>query len=254
MGRLLAADVLLAGLQREHEAAAAVGVGGLAGDPPGHAAQVLVGRGEEAERGAAEVEPVAERLALADGDVDAALAGRAQDAERDRVDRGDAERICLVGGSREGLEILDRAEEVRVLDEDCGDVLVDVVLELGRIGDAVREADLDHLRAEAARVGRERLARVRVQAPRDDQPLAALAGAEREVGGRGDRRGALVERRVGDRQPGELGDRGLKLEHHLKAALRDLRLVRRVRGQELRARVDRVDERRRRSGRTSRRR
>ena len=120
VGRLLAADVLLAGLQREHEAAAAVDVGGLAGDPARHPAQVLLGGGEEAERGAAEVEPVAERLALADGDVDAALARRAQDAERDRVDRGDAERARLVGGGGERLEVLDRAEEVRVLDEDGG--------------------------------------------------------------------------------------------------------------------------------------
>ena len=85
-GRLLAADVLLAGLQREHEPAPAVDVDGLAGDPPGHAAQVLLARGEQAERGAAEVEPVAERLALADGHVDAALAGGREDAERDRVD------------------------------------------------------------------------------------------------------------------------------------------------------------------------
>ncbi len=125
MGRLLAADVLLAGLQGEDEAAAAVGVGRLAGDPPGHPAQVLLGRGEEAERRPAEVEPVAERLALADGDVDAALAGRAQDAERDRVDRGDAERAGVVGGRGERLEVLDRAEEVRVLDEDGGGLVVE---------------------------------------------------------------------------------------------------------------------------------
>ena len=120
MGRLLAADVLLAGLQREHEAAPPVDVGGLARDPAGHPAQVLLGGGEEAERRAAEVEPVAERLALADRDVDAALARRAQHAERDRVDRGDAERARLVRGGGERLEVLDRAEEVRVLDEDGG--------------------------------------------------------------------------------------------------------------------------------------
>ena len=85
---------------------------------------------------------------------------------------------------------------------------------------------------------------MRVQAARDDQPLAPLARAERQVGGRGDRRGPLVQRRVRDRQPGELRDRGLELEHHLQPALRDLGLVRRVRRQELRARDDRVDERR----------
>ena len=93
-------------------------------------------------------------------------------------------------------------------------------------------------------VGRERLAAVRVQAARDDELAASLGRADRQVGGRGDRRRALVERGVGDRQRGELGDRGLELEHHLQAALGDLGLVRRVRGQELRALGDRVDDRR----------
>ena len=69
--------MLLAGLQGEHEAALAVDVAGLAGDPSGHPPEQRLGGGEEAERRAAEVEPVAERLPLADGDVDAALARRA---------------------------------------------------------------------------------------------------------------------------------------------------------------------------------
>jgi len=77
--RFLTPDVLLARLQRKHEAAAPVHVGGLAGDPPRHPAQVLLARSEEAERRTAEVEPVAERLPLAERDVGAALAGRLQD-------------------------------------------------------------------------------------------------------------------------------------------------------------------------------
>ena len=132
MGGLLAADVLLAGLEREDEAAAAVDVGGLARDAAGHAAQVLLGGGEEAERRAAEVEAAAERLALADGDVHPALARRSQDAERDRVDRGDAERARLVGGGGERLEVLDPAEEVGVLDEDRGGLVVERRRELRR--------------------------------------------------------------------------------------------------------------------------
>ena len=132
VGRLLAADVLLAGLQREHEAAAPVDVRGLARDPAGHPAQVLLGGREEAERRTAEVEAVAERLALADRDVDAALARRPEHAERDRVDGGDAERARLVGGARQRLEVLDRAEEVRVLDEDGGGLVVEGLGELRR--------------------------------------------------------------------------------------------------------------------------
>ena len=48
-GRLLATDVLLAGLQRQHPAAAAVDVGRLTGDAAGHAADQLLGCGEESE-------------------------------------------------------------------------------------------------------------------------------------------------------------------------------------------------------------
>ena len=64
----------------------------------------------------------------------------------------------------ERFEVLDPAEEVRTLEEDRGDVLVDVVLELGRVGEPVAKADLDHLGVEAAGVGLERLAAVRVEA------------------------------------------------------------------------------------------
>ena len=244
MGRLLAADVLLARLQREHEAAPAVGVGGLAGDPARHPPQVLLGGGEKAERGTAEVQAPAERLALADADVDPTRAGRAQDAERDRVDRGDAESAGAVGCVGERREVLDRAEEVRVRDEHRRGLIVDRRRELAGVGAAVSEPDLDHVGAEAARVGDQRLARMRMKAARDDQAPAPLAGAERQVGGRGDRRRTLVHRGVGDRERGQLGDRGLELEHRLQPALRDLGLIGRVWGEELRARDDRVDQRR----------
>jgi hypothetical protein len=143
---------------------------------------------------------------------------------------------------RQRLEVLHRAEEVRVLDEDRGDVLVDVVLELDRIGGSVAQPDLDDLGVEAARVRLQRLPGVGMHAARDDQAPATLARPEREVGGRGHRRRTLVERGVGHREAGELGDRRLKLEHRLQPALRDLGLVRRVGSQKLRPRDDRVDE------------
>ena len=125
--------------------------------------------------------------------------GRPQDAEGERVDRGDRQRARLLRRRGEGLEVLDRAEEVRVLDEHGGGVGVERRGELAGVGEAALEADLDHLGAEAARVGAERLAAVRVQAPGDDE-AAAPGGADRQVGGGGDRRGPLVERGVGDRQ------------------------------------------------------
>ena len=108
---------------------------------------------------------------------------------------------------------------------------------------AALEPDLDDLGAVADRVGRERLAAVRVDAAGDDE-AAALGRAHRQVAGRGDRGGPLVEAGVGDRQPGQLRHRRLELEHHLQPALGDLRLVGRVGGEELGALGDRVDDRR----------
>ncbi len=79
--------------------------------------------------------------------------------------------------------------------------------------------------------------------PRETTSPPLPVGELRQVGGGADRARALVDRRVGDGQAGQLADRGLVLEHHLQAALADLRLVGRVRGQELRAAEQHVDRR-----------
>ena len=198
VGGLLAADVLLARLQRQDEAAAAVGVGGLAGDPAGHAAEVLLGGGEEAERGAAEVEAVAERLALADGDVDAALAGGRRIAERDRVDGGDAERAGVVGERRRAPRGPRSRRGSRVLDEHGGGLVVEGCGELAASVSPSVEPDLDHLGPKPRR----RCAGSRGCAdagPARRRAASALARPERQVGRGGHRRRALVERGVRDR-------------------------------------------------------
>ena len=162
---------------------------------PGHAADVALAGGEEAERRTAEVEPVSERLALAERDVDAEVARRAQDAERHRVDRGDQQRAGALGDRRQRLEVLDAAEEVRLLEKDGGGVVVDRRGQRVGVGRSAAQRHLDELAAEAAGVGRERLAAVRMKAARDDEPRAA--GLElREVAGGRDRGRPLVERRV----------------------------------------------------------
>ena len=154
VGRFLAADVLLAGLQREDEAAAAVDVLGLAGDPPRHAADLRLGRAEEAEGRAAEVESVAQRLPLAEGDVGAALARRLQDPQRHRVAGDDQQRPVLLRRRAERLDVLDRAEEVRALEDDRGGLAVDRRGQRRGVGQPALEPDLDHLGAVADRVGR----------------------------------------------------------------------------------------------------
>ena len=253
MGRLLAADVLLARLQREDEPTASVDIIGFPRDPARHPPNQVLGAAEEPERGAPEVESVAEWLPLAEGDVGTALARRPQDAERHRVGGDDQQRAVLPGGCAERLDVLDRAEEVGALQDHGGGVSVDDIGQGRGVGEAAVEPDLDHLGAVATRIGGESLAAVRVDAARDDE-TAAPGRPHRQVAGRGDRGRALVEAGVRDRQPGQLRHRGLELEHHLETALRYLRLVGRVRGEELGALGDRVDDRAGRSGRTSRRR
>ena len=170
--------------------------------------------------------------------------GRPEHAERHRVDGDDEQRAVLLGGGAERLDVLDRAEEVGALQEDGGGLVVDRFGQRGGVGDAVLQPDLHDLRAEALGVGGEGLAAVRVDAARDDEAAPALGRADRQVGGGGDRGRSLVEAGVGDRQRGQLRHRRLELEHRLQPALRDLRLVGRVGGEELAALGDRVDDRR----------
>ena len=58
--RLLAADMLLARTECQHEAAFAVGIDGLADQPPWHLAHVLLFGGEQPDVRAAEAQAVAD--------------------------------------------------------------------------------------------------------------------------------------------------------------------------------------------------
>ncbi len=111
------------------------------------------------------------------------------------------------------------------------------------VGDAVAQRDLLDLDAPAHAHRGQRLARMGMDPARDQEARALVVLAGEEAGG-AERARALVERRVRDGQAGQLADRGLVLEHHLQRALGDLGLVGRVRRQGLRARRDRVHDRR----------
>ena len=203
---------------------------------------MLLGRAEEAEGRSAVVQTVPERLTLAHGDVRPALARRLQDREGDRVAGDDHKCAVLLRRRRESLDVLHGSEEVRLLQEDGGGLVVDRVGEGDRVRDAVRKGDLHKLAPVAGAIGDEGLAAVRMHAAGRNQ-LPAARRADRQVGGGSHGRGTLVEGRVGNRQAGELRHRGLELEHHLQAALGDLGLVRGVRRQELRPARDRIDDR-----------
>ena len=115
--------------------------------------------------GPAEVKAVAQRLALAHREVHAALAGRAQHRQRQRVARGDAQRPGLVRGAGQRLEVLDGAEEVGLLDDHRAHLLVD----RRQLGDAVAQRRLDDLHAPAVSQGGQRLTGVRMHAAGDDE-------------------------------------------------------------------------------------
>ena len=118
--RLLAADMLLPRRQREHEAAPALRVDRLAGETPRHLPRIFQVGGEEADIGAAEIQRIADRLALADDDVGAHFARRAQSAERDSLgEDGDQQRALGLSGRLDRREIAQIAEKIRALDDDA---------------------------------------------------------------------------------------------------------------------------------------
>ncbi len=225
-GGLLAADVLLAGLEREAVGAVAVGVDGDAHEAAGQTAREPLAHGHVAGVRSAEAHRHAEALRGADDDVGAQLAGRG--------DQGEGEQVG--GDGDEGAEpvgLLDHRPDVphgsggaRVLDQHAVDLALG---DLGRDALAqVGDDDLDTGRFGAGADHGDGLRQgVRVD---EEQALLVLAHAPGQGHGLGGG-GALVEQRgAGGRQPGEVGDRGLEVEQGLQPALGDLGLVRGVRG------------------------
>ena len=100
-GRLFAADMLLASLQREHEAAFAAAVDRLADDPARHAADELLAAGHDAQVGAAVGQGRAERLPFGHGDVGPVVARALQQAQADRIEHGDEQRAPRRGRPRQ---------------------------------------------------------------------------------------------------------------------------------------------------------
>ena len=99
--RLLAADVLLAGRQRQHEAALASASTVSPHSRPGIWRTYFAVRREQADIGPAEVQRVADRLAFADHDVGAHRARRRDQAERDGLgEHRDQQRAGRVRPSR----------------------------------------------------------------------------------------------------------------------------------------------------------
>src|SRR5690606_728645 len=211
-----------------------------------HMPHELLAAGEQAETGAADAHRVAQSLPLADSDVRAALAGRAQQREADRVEDGDEQRARGVRDVGRGGPVLDHAEEVGALDDDGGRVVADGGAQRVLVEPPVLAVgDGPDLEAHAPVVRLEHATVVRVQAAgyRDGAPGAARDGAGHAHRLRGSP-GARVHRWAGHIQAGQLADQALELVDGLERALTDLRLVGRVCGIELRTAEDHVHRRR----------
>ena len=221
-GRLVAADVLLAGLQREPVGRAALGVDRDADQPAGQVPLEPGGDRHEAGVRAAVEERDAEALRGADDDVGAELARRLQQGERQQVGGDHGERVALVGGVDHRARVADPAGRAGVLDQHAAQLAV---------GQPVGEVGDDDLDAHRLGAGADHVDGLRQRVGVDHERAGRLAvrpAYERHRLGRG---GALVEQRgVGGRQAGEVADHGLEVEQRLEPALRDLGLVRRVGG------------------------
>jgi glycine dehydrogenase (decarboxylating) len=221
--RLLAPDVLLARLERHAQRRPPRRVAAHADDPARQHPLELVARGEERRVRSAVAERNAEPLRAPDADVGAPLARRREQRERQQIGRDDGQGaggVCAL----HRLAIIDhRAVGRRILHEHAE--------HLGAERRRRRVAHRD-LHAACPRPRAHDVDRLRVAARVDEEgglPLlpARLIRHEHRLR----RRGALVEqRRVRDLQTGEIDHHGLEVQQRLEAPLRDLRLVRRVRG------------------------
>ena len=122
-GGLLAADVLLAGLERHAQRGLAAGVDRDADDPAGHGALVGVLGGEEGGVRAAIADGDAEALGRAEGDVGTQLAGRGQEGEGQEVGGDGGEAAFGLDGADGGAEVADAAVGGGVLEDGAEDVL-----------------------------------------------------------------------------------------------------------------------------------
>lgn len=163
----------------------------------------------------------AEALGRADHDVRPGLSRCLQQREREEVGRDGDQRLPLVGGRDQRLQIPYDAAGARVLHQEAEEVT---------LGQAVGGVGDDDLEAEGLGPGLDDGDRLR-EAVGVDQEAVALALAvgpvrqRHRLGGGG---AFVQQRRVRGRQAGQIGHHGLEVQQGLEPALRDLRLVRRV--------------------------
>ena len=222
--RLLAADVLLARLQRQAQRGRAMRVDAHADQPAGQRALVGVAAGQVGGMRAAVAHRHAQALRGAADDVGIPLARRHQQGQRQQVGRHAQGGVVAVREAGQGAQVVHLAGGGRVLRQRAEEIARLHQLRQRLRGGADLELDAQGRGACAQHLDGLRMA---VAGDQEDGALGLHAAARQGHGlGRG---GGLVEHRgIGDRHAREVAHHGLEVEQGLHAALRDLGLVGRV--------------------------
>ena len=218
---LLAADVLLAGLQGQAVGRDAGVVLGDTHEAAGHGALEALLDGHVGGVRAAEEQRHAEALGGADGDVRALLARGRDEGQGEQVGGDGDERAAFLGLGDHGGVVEHPAGNARLLQHDAVDDAV------GQALGEVRDLDLEAEGLGAALDDRDGLR----EAVGVEDGLAVvgglvLVGAAHHQHGLGHGGGFVQQRGVGDRQADEVLDHGLEVQQRLEPALGDFRLVR----------------------------
>ncbi len=228
-GRLLAADVLLARLQRHAVGGVAVRVDRHADDAAGRLAHVLLERGEERGVRTAVAQRHAEALRVAEDDVGAHLSRRREQRQAEQIGadgdqhagrlRARDEVAQIVDAARVRPAICTSAPKTRSPNSAVVEQSPTTQLDAERLG--ARAQDVERLRKAASR------RRGTAACRRPSIRFACTRVQHRHRLGRGG--GFVEQRRVGDLHPGQIAHHRLEIEERFEPALRDLGLIRRVR-------------------------
>ena len=217
-GGLLAADVLLAGLEGEAVGLGSAGVDGDADEAAGQVALEFVAGGEEGGVGAAVAHGDAEALGGADGEVGAEFAGRGEQGEGEGVGGHDGDGSGGVEGGDGGAVVDDLAVGAGVLEDGAEDVVSGLR--------SVAASPMMRLQPKGlARVSRRAMVwgwQLRSTKKTVDVGLGSALGHGHGLGGGG---GLVEQRGVGDVEAGEVADHGLEVDEGFETALRDFGLV-----------------------------
>jgi hypothetical protein len=220
-GGLVAADVLLAGLEGEPVGRPPLSVLRHPDEAAGDVPTELVAGGHEGGVRTAEAQGHPEALARADRDVGAPLSGRSQEGEGEQIGgHGDdgPRRMRLV---HERRVVFDAPVGGRILEEQAEEPLAGEV-GLGRLAHP-------HCDAPRLRAGPDHRDGLRVAIVGHEEGAApVLVQGMGHVHGLGRGRGLVEQGGVGQGQRAEVGHQGLEVDEGLQPPLRDLGLIRGV--------------------------